>query len=126
MAVAGMLNLNISIYTQPAQSPDLNVDDLGFFRAIQAFMDRCPTNEFELIEAVLEAYANYNYVLINRVFLTLQTCMNRIIEENGGNNYKIPHMGKAAMERAGTLPMVIGVTARANDHLGDGNLAVAV
>ncbi len=106
--------LNLELYTQPAQSPDLNILDLGFFRAIQSFMDAAPKDEFELIRAVEQAYKDYDAKMINRVFLTLQSCMNQIIETNGSNRYKIPHMGKEKLEREGKLPLVLNVTPHAN------------
>ena len=33
-----------------------------------------------------------------------------IIENDRGNDYKIPHMGKEAMERRGLLPPVLDIT----------------
>ena len=38
---------------------------------------------------------NFGHV---NAFLTLQCCLNCIIEENGGNNYIIPHLGKGKLE----------------------------
>ena len=41
-----------------------------------------------------------------------------IIENDGGNDYKIPHMGKeSSMERRGLLPGVLDVTPSANAWL---------
>ena len=40
-----------------------------------------------------------------------------IIENDGGNDYKIPHMGKEAMERRGELPPVLDVTPAATAWL---------
>jgi hypothetical protein len=112
--IALIRGLNVELYTQPARSPDLNVEDLGFFRAIQSFNDSCPSNAVELIAGVRKAYNDYDYRKINRVFLTLQTILNEIIECNGDNTYKIPHMGKERLEREGRLPLVIAVTEAAN------------
>ena len=47
---------NVELYTQAASSPDLKLMDLRFFRAIQSYNDRCPKDEFELIEAVEIAF----------------------------------------------------------------------
>ena len=44
--------VNAELYTQSANSPDVNLLDLGFFRAIQSFNDAVLRNEEELIEAV--------------------------------------------------------------------------
>ena len=40
-------------------SPNINLLDLGLFRAIQSFNDALPKNEEELIQSVMEAYDNY-------------------------------------------------------------------
>jgi hypothetical protein len=58
----------------------------------------------ELIANVINEYENYNPVLLNRVFLTLQGCMIEVIKDDGGNRYKIPHMNKERLEAQGMLP----------------------
>ena len=40
-----------------------------------------------------------------------------IIENDGGNDYKIPHMGKESLERRGLLPRVSDITPTANAWL---------
>jgi hypothetical protein len=103
----GLTN-KVSIYTQPPNSPDLNICDLGLFNALQAeYYDKAPKNEVELIKMVEETYADYCYLKINRLFVTLQTVFNGIIAANGGNDYKLEHMNKAKLEREGRLPVAI-------------------
>ena len=51
--------INAELYTQAADSPDVNLLDLGFFRAIQSFNDPVPKNEEELIQSVHDAYTDY-------------------------------------------------------------------
>ena len=63
--------INATLYTQAANSPDVNLLDLGFFRAIQSFNDAAPKNEKELIEAVSEAYDMYPHHKINQTWLSL-------------------------------------------------------
>ena len=111
------IGLNLTMFTQSPNSPDTNILDLGFFRAIQSFNDDCPANEEELIKLVEKAYGEYPYRKLNRVWLTLQSCLNMIIENDGGNDYKIPHMGKESMERRGLLPRVLDVTPAATAWL---------
>ena len=90
---------------QPPNSPDLNILDLGFFSAIQAIKDRESTKTFdELIGAVVEAYENYPTTKVNRIFLTLQSCMTEVMKAKGCNRYKLMHMKKAMLERQGQLP----------------------
>ena len=111
------IELILTVFTQLPNSPDTNILDLGFFRAIQLFNDDCPANEEELIKSVEQAYGEYPYRKLNRVWLTLQGCLNMIIENDGGNNYKIPHMGKESMKRRGLLPRVLDVTPAATAWL---------
>ena len=111
------IGLSLTVFTQSPNSPDTNILDLGFFRAIQSFNDDCPANEEELIKSVETAYGEYPFRKLNHVWLTLQSCLNMIIENDGGNDYKIPHMGKEAMERRGLLPPVLDVTPAATAWL---------
>jgi len=90
---------------QPANSPDMNCLDLGFFASLQSLTDRTTSrNMDELIANVINEYENYNPVLLNRVFLTLQGCMIEVMKDNRGNRYKTPHMSKERLEARGMLP----------------------
>ena len=111
------ISLDLTVYTQSPNSPDTNILDLGFFRAKQSFNDDCPANEEELIKSVEKVYGEYPLRKLNHVWLTLQSCLNMIIENDGGNDYKIPHMGKESMERRRLLPQVLDVTPTANAWL---------
>ena len=115
--VVDEIGLYLTMYTQLPNSPDTNILDLGFFRAIQSFNDDCPANEEELIKSVEKAYGEYPLHKLNHVWLTLQSCFNMIIENDGGNDYIILHMGKESMERRGLLPQVLDVTPTANAWL---------
>ena len=53
------IGLNLTVYTQLPNSPDTNILNLGFFRAIQSFNNDCPANEEELIKSVEKAYGEY-------------------------------------------------------------------
>ena len=106
--------LNAGLYTQ-ASSPDVNLLDLGFFRAIQSFNDAAPKNEEELIQSVQLAYTNYPRKRLNRTWLTLQSVFNQIILCND-----IEHLSKEKLKRPGKLPNVLDVVdeASAFDELG--------
>ena len=112
--------LNAGLYTQAANSPDVNLLDLGFFRAIQSFNDAAPKNEEDLIKSVQLAYNNYPRTKLNRTWLTLQSVFNQIILCNGDNEYDIQHLSKEKLERAGKLPIVLDVVdeASAFDEMG--------
>ena len=77
------IGLNLTVFTQSPNSPDTNILDLGFSRAIQSFNDDCPANEEGLIKSVEKAYGEYPFRKLNHVWLTLQSCLNMIIENDG-------------------------------------------
>ena len=52
-------DINTKLYAQTPNLPDVNLLDLGFFRAIQSFNDASPKNKEELIQSVKDAYENY-------------------------------------------------------------------
>ncbi|XP_057770758.1 uncharacterized protein LOC130990549 [Salvia miltiorrhiza] len=96
---------DIHLCCQPANSPDLNVLDLGFFRAIDSLQHQeAPSTIDELVLAVQKAYDIFPVEELNNVFLTLQSCMVEVMRTLGGNDYKIPHMNKKKLSRAGQLP----------------------
>ncbi|XP_021773301.1 uncharacterized protein LOC110737253 [Chenopodium quinoa] len=101
---------NIHFVFQPAQSPDLNVLDLGLFRSIQSLQYQSfPKNVDELVEKVIESYNTFKPEVNKYIWVTLQRCMIKILKAEGGNKYKIPHMNKKKLENLGTLPNVVHV-----------------
>ena len=58
--------INATLYSQAVNSPDVNLLDLGFFRAIQSFNNAAPKNKDELIEVVSVAYDKYPHHMINQ------------------------------------------------------------
>ncbi|KAL4572716.1 hypothetical protein LXL04_019498 [Taraxacum kok-saghyz] len=91
---------DIRLTFQPPNSPDLNVLDLGFFRAIQSLQEQEVLGTIdELVNAVQTSFERMQSQQLNNVFLTLQTCMKEIIKVRGDNNYQIPHIGKNRLER---------------------------
>ena len=59
-------DIDAKLYMQTLNSPDVNLLDLGFFRAIQSFNDASPKNKEELIQSVKDAYENYLQHKLNR------------------------------------------------------------
>ena len=101
-------DIEIQLCYQPPNSPDMNVLDLGFFRAIDSLQHReASTTIDELVSAVEKAYWEFPVEELNNVFLTLQTCMLEVMKVSGANNYKIPHMNKHKLLRNGHLPECI-------------------
>ena len=107
----------IRMLTQPARSPDVNVLDLGFFRALQTnyWGIGFARNVDELVANVHKAFADYDAMTLDRIWVTAASVLDHIIMCNGGNDYKIPHLGKAKLERQGKLPVTLEVSDRARE-----------
>jgi hypothetical protein len=113
------LSDKLDLYNQPANSPDLNINDLGFFRAIESvYKKEVPRTYDDIINMVVRVYWEYPRAKLNRMWLTRQACCNKILEHVGNNNYTIPHMNKERMERLGRLPNAIPVSQVALTYLG--------
>ena len=112
-AMAG--NWQIRLLTQPAQSPDTNTLDLCYFRALQSaqWNHGYAVTIDGLVAQVIRAYNEFCPRKIDFAFLTLQSCLDEILASNGNNTYKIPHMGKERLLRAGTLPVRVTASAQA-------------
>ena len=91
-------DINAKLYTQAANSPYVNLLNLGFFQAIQSFNDAMPKNEEELIQAVSVAYDNYPQEKLNCPWLTLQSVFNQIILNHGEHDYTTKHLSKEKLE----------------------------
>ena len=101
---------SIVVVTQPAQSPDLNVLDLGFFRSLQSRVHSSSTNNMaELIDEVERMYWEYDAITMERVWQSLFNVYNSILQVGGGNEYKLPHLNKARAQRDGTLKRSVEV-----------------
>ena len=99
---------NISLTCQPPNSPDCNVLDLGFFAAIQSLQQReAATTIEELIASVVRAFDDMAWQSLDKVFLSLRNVLECIMNNNGGNSFKLPHKGKDALRRQGNLPQSV-------------------
>lgn len=47
----------------------------------------------------MQEFDEYDIGKLNRIFLTLQTCMVEVTNHGGENEYKIPHLNKQRLER---------------------------
>jgi hypothetical protein len=103
---------------QPANSPDTNIDDLGFFRSLQSdYWTQTPASTIDgLIDNVQKAFNDYDPKKLNRIWLTHGTILNCIIEHEGDNHYNIPHMNKSKLEKEGRLPEQISLSSEAIRH----------
>jgi hypothetical protein len=58
---------------------------------------------------VKEEFDTYDSANLNKVFITLQTCMVKVMNIGGGNGYRIPHLGKDKLKKKKQLPSLISV-----------------
>ena len=113
----GLAN-KLILYTQPPNSPDLNINDLGFFRALESqYNNYSPRNAADIIAHVEEVYRRYPMHKINRIYISLMGVMNQIIDTNGDNNFDPPHYKKEQLERQNGLPITLEVTNSVYPHL---------
>ena len=95
-------DLDIRLLQQPPNSPELNVLDLCFHCSLQSLTDcRAPMNIQELVQGVEEEFENYDPHKLFKSFMTLQAVMVEVMKDQGGNNYKMPHLHKERLQNAG-------------------------
>lgn len=110
-AAASIDGFDIHLVHQPPNSPDTNINDLGWFRALQSIQNQhvCDTVQ-DLVNAVIQSFEDLSPITLNKVFLSLQSCMIEIMKGKGHNSYKIPHMKKDALLRQDALPIDLEVS----------------
>ncbi|KAF0705499.1 hypothetical protein AaE_014485 [Aphanomyces astaci] len=87
----------IEAANQPANSPDLNILDLGYFNSIQSLQSQKVTRTIEeLVDAVNSSFHELPVDTLSKTFITLQKVMEKTLENMGKNDYKLPHMRKDA------------------------------
>lgn len=84
-------NLAVEVVTQPAQSPDLNVLDMGFFNSLQCLADETdPDSLSDLLSNVEDIFwEEYPAETLMQVFNTQYDVYNAILAKEGGNDYDL-------------------------------------
>ncbi|KAJ4450299.1 hypothetical protein ANN_01719 [Periplaneta americana] len=105
MDAAAASGITLELVCQSPNSLDMNVLDLGYFRAIQSLQHQsAPQTIDELITAIETAFSQLTRDKHNNVFNTLQFNLIEIMKVNDGNNNKIPHMKKGHLDHLNILP----------------------
>ena len=82
--------------------------DVGYFSATQSLhYKKRSKNIDELINSFKLSFTELDRYKLNNVFLTLQCVMEKIILNDGGNDFKNPHMNKQKIMRLNRLPISI-------------------
>jgi hypothetical protein len=95
---------NIKFVTQPAQSPDTNILDLGFFNSLKkriAAKYALSNTREELMDAVMGAYGTYERDTLECIWGHQYAVYDRILKHFGGNDFSAPHSGVRKNQRAG-------------------------
>ncbi|KAF0693687.1 Aste57867_15372 [Aphanomyces stellatus] len=99
---------DMEVVFQPPNSHDMNVLDLGFFRAIQTLQSEKSSRSLEeIVSATESAWLEVSMNTLNKNFVTLQRCLKEVILAQGGNDYKIPHMKMDVLHAQGRLPEMV-------------------
>jgi len=86
----------IKVITQPAQSPDLNINDLAFFRSLKCRVEILKNGAEtlnSLYESVLQAWEEYDSDTLQRIWGVQYECYRNILHIKGDNDYTTPHSG---------------------------------
>jgi hypothetical protein len=85
---------NISVITQPPNSPDLNILDLGLFSSLKTRFYARGVTELSmqpLVDAVVEEFKNYEPQTLINIWAEQYVIWNALLRDQGNNDYEIPH-----------------------------------
>ena len=93
---------------QPAQSPDFNINDLAFFRALSIAVSKVRRGKVDfdkdrLVDDVMKAWNSYDDAKIAKMWEYHDYCLKAAIDCGGGNNYP-RHRSKEEKEAARLEP----------------------
>ncbi|CAN0111437.1 unnamed protein product [Pylaiella littoralis] len=98
----------VEVVTEPAQSPDFDVNDLGFFASLKSrvwAMNACSVDE--LVEIIFEQYEEYDGETLERVWQSLFKVYNQTLRKMGDNDFAVEYTGVRKPQREGTLERVV-------------------
>lgn len=84
---------DVKFISQPTNSPDLNILDLGFFNSTQSLQDRTtPRTIDDLIAEVKTAFDAQTSQKLGAVWTTFQSILQKIMLSKGVNASNLPHL----------------------------------
>ena len=85
-----MKGFDIRVVTQPAQSPDLNINDLCFFRSLKSRLAGHTYSDLvSMLAAAKAAYQEYDGDTLERAWRVLHTVYRGILRTGGDNTYQL-------------------------------------
>ena len=101
---------NIKLVTQPAQSPDLNVNDLGFFASLESVVWKEGYESVdEMVAGIPAMFVEYDTKTLERVYQSRFKRYYQVHRVRGGNDFEVEHMGIAQRQKRGELVMVVKI-----------------
>jgi hypothetical protein len=86
----------VKFVTQPPNSPDLNILDLGLFASLKSkvwAMKFRATNIELLVQKITAAFEDYPSETLTHIWAQLYAIYNAVLKQSGGNKYTNPHTG---------------------------------
>jgi hypothetical protein len=99
---------NITVVTQPPNSPDLNILDLGLFHSLKTqFYNRGVTAQSmqPFVDGVVEEYEKYKPQTLLNIWAEQYAVWNAILRVQGENDYELPHTQITKKARRGENPI---------------------
>ena len=98
----------VELKTQPSQSPDLNVDDMGVLASLKSRV--CRANAIsvdELAKSMFDLYEENDGDTLERGWQNLLKVNNQTLRKLGDKDFRVEHVGVKAWQRAGMLERVV-------------------
>ena len=96
----------VELVTQPAQSPHLNVNDLGFFASLKSRVWGMNASSIdELVDIIFQQYEEYDIATLERVWQNLFKVYNQTLRKMGDHDLSVEHTEVTARQKAGTLEL---------------------
>lgn len=96
----GSTGVEIKLSPQPAQSPDLNLNDLGFYSSLdKSIGNERSFNLLKLWDQISSAFQNYDSSKLAKLVETKKSVILKVLEHGGDNDYKLPHGKKPPRNR---------------------------
>ena len=102
----------VKIYTQPPSSPDLNVNDLGFFASLKSECRDMETYVLErdrMMDMVMIKFQEYCSKKLERIWACLFNNFRSIMKVRGKNDYRQAHNDGRKRQNRGESPIDLTV-----------------
>ena len=85
---------NITVVEQPAKSPDMNANDLGFYNSLDSKIPNPrPFDLDRLYSCFMDALKKYDSKLLDKIYDT-RNSKEEVLKVKGSNEYKMPRSNK--------------------------------